>query len=211
MFTGLVQSVGTISAIRERGDYKVLTVAAPIADESIELGESIACDGVCLTVTAATPGAFVVEASAESAARTVLGSYRVGARINLERALRVGDRLGGHFVTGHVDAVGKVSSLTTVGGSLELAVDFDPGYDRLVIEKGSIAISGVSLTVNRVRSGWFSVNVIPHTARETTIVDLHEGHALNLEFDLIGKYVLKAQGLRTGGPLTLEKFIESGW
>lgn len=211
MFTGLVQSVGTISAIRKRGEYSVLTVATPIADDSIELGESIACDGVCLTVIDSSSGAFVVEASAESAGRTILGDYRTGARINLERAVRVGDRLGGHFVTGHVDVVGRVSSLKTVGSSLELAIDFDPQYDRLVIEKGSIAISGVSLTVNRVRSGWFNLNVIPHTARETTINDLKVGDGLNLEFDLIGKYIVKALGQRTSAPLTLEKFIESGW
>ncbi len=211
MFTGLVQSVGTISAIRKRSDYTVLTVSTPIADDTIELGESIACDGTCLTVIGASPGQFVVEASAESAGRTILGSYRTGAGLNLERALRVGDRLGGHFVTGHVDTVGRVSSLKTVGNSLELAVDFDPEYDQLVIEKGSIAISGVSLTVNRVASGWLCVNVIPHTVRETTIEGLRVGDGLNLEFDLIGKYILKAMGQRTGAPLTLEKLIESGW
>lgn len=211
MFTGLVQSVGSISAVRKRGDYTVLTVATPMADDTIELGESIACDGVCLTVIERSSGSFVVEASAESAARTILGGYRTGARINLERALRVGDRLGGHFVSGHVDGVGTVSSLKTVGKSLELAATFDPEYDPLVIEKGSIAISGVSLTVNRVRSGWFSVNVIPHTVRETTIGGLRVEDGLNLEFDLIGKYILKSLGQRKSAPLTLEKLIESGW
>jgi riboflavin synthase len=153
----------------------------------------------------------VVEASAETAARTTVGGYRTGSRVNLERALKVGDRLGGHIVTGHVDEVGTVSSVRTVGRSLELAVGFDRARDRLVIEKGSVALNGVSLTVNRVRSGWLSVNVIPHTAAETTIRDLREGDGINVEFDCVGKYILRSQGMHSGAPLTVKKLRESGW
>jgi len=211
MFTGLVQSVGTVSHVRRRGDYRVLTIASPLADDTIELGESIACDGACLTVIETAAGSFVVEASAESIVRTTLGTLTPGARINLERALRVGDRLGGHFVMGHVDCVGAVSALREVGRSLELALTFDPDHDPLVIEKGSIAVNGVSLTVNRVRSGWLAVNVIPHTARGTTIADLRVGDGLNLEFDCIGKYILKARQTSRGGGVTLEMLTESGW
>lgn len=211
MFTGLIQSVGKLSALNTRGNYRILTVSSTLADKSIELGESIACDGACLTVVKSGRGSFVVEASQETAIRTILDHYRVGCRVNLERALRIGDHLGGHFVMGHVDDVGKVDYLRRIGESLELAVTFDPRHDPLVIGKGSIAISGVSLTINQVRSGWLTVNLIPHTAGETNLSALRAGERVNLEFDMIGKYILKAQGQAASGSLTLDKLKESGW
>jgi len=211
MFTGLIQSVGKLSALGTRSNYRILTIFSPLADDTVALGESIACDGACLTVVETKVGSFVAEASQETARRTILDDYRIGRRINLERALQIGDRLGGHFVMGHVDDVGRVDYLRRIGESLELAVSFDRRHDPLVIEKGSIAISGVSLTVNEVRPGWFSVNLIPHTAGETNLPALRAGERVNLEFDMIGKYILKSQGQATSGSLTLGKFTESGW
>jgi len=211
MFTGLIETVGTIKELRARGDYRILSVACKFANDNPTPGESIACDGACLTVVSIDKELFEVEVSQETARRTILSSYTVGSRINLERALKVGGRLGGHFVSGHVDDTGVVDYVRPVGQSLELAVRFDPHFDKLVIDKGSIAINGVSLTVNACRSGWCGVNLIPFTIKETTLGLLQSGHRVNLEFDMIGKYVLKIQGNRTNNALTREKLIESGW
>ncbi len=212
MFTGLIETVGTIRDLRTRGDYRVLSVAGTFADDSpVVPGESIACDGACLTVASIDKGAFQVEASPETARRTILDSYTVGSRINLERALKAGGRLGGHFVSGHVDDTGVVAYVRPSGQSLELAVSFDRRFDKLVIDKGSIAINGVSLTVNAWRPGWFSVNLIPFTVKGTTLGFLQSGHRVNLEFDMIGKYLLKIQGDGGNNALTREKLIESGW
>ena len=211
MFTGLIETVGTIKELRARGDHRILSVACKFANDNSAPGESIACDGACLTVVSIDKGLFEVEASQETAKRTILSSYTVGSRINLEQALKVGGRLGGHFVSGHVDDTGVVDYVRPIGQSLELAVRFDPHFDKLVIDKGSIAINGVSLTVNACRPGWFNVNLIPFTVKETTLGLLQSGHRVNLEFDMIGKYVLKIQGNRTNNTLTREKLIESGW
>ena len=211
MFTGLIETVGTIKELRTRGDYRILSVAGTFANNDPVSGESIACDGACLTVVSINKGVFEVEASQETAKRTILSSYTAGSRINLERALKVGGRLGGHFVSGHVDDAGVVDYVRPVGQSLDLAVRFDPHFDKLVIDKGSIAINGVSLTVNACRPGWCSVNLIPFTVKETTLGLLRSGHRVNLEFDMIGKYVLKIQGNRTNNALTRDKLIESGW
>ncbi|RKX25378.1 MAG: riboflavin synthase, partial [Candidatus Zixiibacteriota bacterium] len=154
MFTGLIETTGTIEKLTSRGDYTVMTIASSFPHDELVIGESISCDGACLTVIEKAIGGFVVEASHETTARTVLSQYRVGARLNLERALKVGSRLGGHFVSGHVDTVGVVDYIKLVGESIELAVRFDSEFDAWVIEKGSIAINGVSLTINRTSSGW---------------------------------------------------------
>lgn len=211
MFTGLIETVGTIKELRTRGDYRILSVTGAFANDNPAPGESIACDGACLTVISIDKGLFEVEASQETAKRTILNSYTVGSRINLERALKASGRLGGHFVSGHVDDTGVVDYVRPVGQSLELAIRFDPHFDKLVIDKGSIAINGVSLTVNACRPGWFNVNLIPFTIKETTLGLLQSGHRVNLEFDMIGKYVLKIQENRTNNALTRDKLIESGW
>ena len=211
MFTGLIQDVGRVTDLTRRGNYIVMTIATNIDTDDFRMGESVACDGACLTVVNIAKRKFVVEASQETMATTILGDYRTGSHINLERALKVGDRLGGHFVTGHVDDKGMVESLKPVGESLELAVKYNPAFDSLVVEKGSVAINGISLTINRARSGWLSVNLIPFTASETSVAQLKAGQAVNLEFDLVGKYITKYKGLHFSSGLTEDKLKESGW
>lgn len=211
MFTGLIQATGTIAKVVSRGNYTVLTVESPLADGALEDGESVACDGACLTVIASSQGSFDVEASQETTDVTILPKYRPGTSINLERALRVGDRLGGHFVMGHVDDIGRIDYVRPVGRSLEVAVTHRSAYDRLIIPKGSIAINGLSLTVNTVRSGWFSVNLIPHTVGHTTVESWRSGDPVNLEFDMIGKYLERFANNRSRSSLTIDKFIEGGW
>ena len=211
MFTGLIEQVGTIRKIAARRNYKVLTIEPATPFHSVTLGESIACDGSCLTVVSFTKESFVVEASQETAARTTVGEYKTGRRVNLERAMKLGERMGGHMVSGHIDEVGLVDYFRKVGESLELAIKFNPENDHLVIEKGSIAINGVSLTINEVKSGWFSVNLIPHTVKATTLKSIKTGDKANLEFDMIGKYVTKMLGDKKKPNLTAEKLKEYGW
>lgn len=211
MFTGLIENVGSITDIRKRGDYRLLTITAPFKDEPVRIGESIAVDGACLTVVKFATDRFVVEVSSETFDRTILGIYRTGSKVNLERAVRLGDRLGGHLVSGHVDERGKIEAIRCKGGSLEISIRFDSRYDNLVIEKGSIAINGVSLTINSVAPGRLTVNIIPHTARETTSEEMNVGDPVNIEFDMIGKYIVKAQERTRQGTLSVEKLINSGW
>ena len=211
MFTGLIDTVGTIVRMNRRGNYRVLSVRAVFSDGEPIPGESIAVDGACLTVVAAGGDRFDVEASQESAAVTIINGYTAGRRVNLERALKADGRLGGHFVSGHVDGTGIIDQVRSVGESVVLAVKFDNRHDQLVVPKGSIAINGVSLTVNECRKGWLNVNVIPFTMKETTLGNLRPGSQVNLEFDIIGKYVLKQQAGRGPGAITKEKLTESGW
>lgn len=211
MFTGIIETVGRIKRIENRQDYIMLIIASSIDIKTIKTGESIACDGACLTVLDCAADSFSVEASHETQQKTILGNYRRGHSVNLERALRLDDRLGGHFVTGHVDTVGIVESVMQVGRSTELSVSFDPTYDQLVVDKGSIAINGISLTVNAANQGRLSVNLIPHT---TGLIDdwwLKKGSQVNLEFDLIGKYILKSRQAQLSSVLTRDKIINSGW
>ncbi len=211
MFTGLIETIGTIERLTARGNYRVMTVTAASFAEQLTVGESIACDGACLSVVTFDKSTFTVEASQETLARTVLGNYRTGSRINLERALRVGDRLGGHFVAGHVDTVGRISAVEPVGESLRIECGYDARYDSLVIEKGSIAINGVSLTINNCSAGRFDVNLIPLTIAETNLKDLAGNDRVNLEFDMIGKFILKANRSGESGKVTRELLERSGW
>ncbi len=211
MFTGIIETTGTVAAVESRGNYRVLSITAPTVTDGLHVGDSIACDGACLTVVSFNSKTFVVEASQETVGTTVLAGYRVGSKVNLERALKVGDRLGGHFVSGHVDGTGRVDRIRNIGESVELALTFDTGFDELVVDKGSVAINGISLTVNTVRSGWLSVNLIPHTVKVTSLGTLSPGDVVNLEFDIIGKYVIKVTGKTPRERLTKEKLRESGW
>ncbi|MFQ6007978.1 MAG: riboflavin synthase [Candidatus Zixiibacteriota bacterium] len=211
MFTGLVETVGTIKRLRKSGNYRVVSITTELGADELRPGESISCDGACLTVVSVDKNLFVVEASQETARRTILSTYRVGSKVNLERALRADSRLGGHFVTGHIDDTGVVDTVRPGGDSLELAIQYDAKYDNLVIEKGSIAVNGVSLTVNDTRSGWFHVNLIPFTVKKTTLGRLKTGDRVNLEFDMIGKYLQKMKTIPSPNTLSVEKLIESGW
>jgi riboflavin synthase len=195
VFTGLVEDIGTVTRADRRSDALVLTVRpARIDAASLALGESICHDGVCLTVTERGGGTYQVLAGAETLARTTLGHARVGTRYNLERALAAGARLGGHLVAGHVDGTGELMARVDRGANLVLTFRAAPALLRYVVEKGSIAIDGISLTVNRVDGDGFDVAIIPHTAAETTLGARRAGDAVNLEVDVIGKYVEKLLG-----------------
>lgn len=186
MFTGIVSDIGTV--LKRTGTRtRILSHYAP---ESIVLGASIACDGCCLTVAGLDgPGAFEVDVSNETASRTTLGSWREGTRVNLERPLSLGDELGGHLVTGHVDGVATVRARKPDGESVRFSIEAPAELQRFIASKGSVALNGVSLTVNEVEGALFGVNIIPHTLTHTTWGDLKPGDLLNLEVDLLARYV----------------------
>ena len=192
MFTGLVQALGTVRAVTDGHGGRRLRVAEPALAPKLELGESVAVNGACLTVVAREADAFDFEAGPETLAKTALGQLAAGDRVNLERALRVGDLLGGHFVTGHVDCVGQLLEEAVTGDWLTIWFGFPAGeFDALLVGKGSIAVDGVSLTVVDARGDRFSVMLIPHTREHTTLGSKKPGAAVNLEFDLIAKHVQK--------------------
>lgn len=196
MFTGIVQALGTIERIEPRGGDTRLWVAVPgdfLADAAI--GDSIAVAGVCLTAVAFDAARFAADVSTETLACTTLGALGVGNAVNLEKALRLADRLGGHLVSGHVDAVGRVLSVTPDARSQRWTFEAPLALARYIAAKGSICIDGVSLTVNEVEGARFGVNLIPHTVEVTTFHDRRVGDAVNLEVDLVARYV---ERLRTG-------------
>jgi|UniRef100_A0A7C3WRT7 riboflavin synthase len=194
MFTGLVEGTGEIAAITRMAEGLRLAIASPFPASALVLGESVSVSGACLTVVATGAGVFEVEVSPETLAKTTLGLKKARDKVNLERALRVGDRLGGHLVTGHVDGIGVVRERRDGANFFTLGFDFPPPLAPYLIEKGSIAVDGVSLTVNTVQGSHFSVYIIPHTARKTTLAGLKVGDKVNLETDLIGKYVARLLG-----------------
>lgn len=189
MFTGLIEDVGQIDAVAPSEGKTQLTISAALLNDAQPLGASLAVDGVCLTVTSWQPGVVTVDAGPETLARTTLGRVRAGSEVNLERPLRLGDRLGGHMVAGHVDGVARIQRVVPRGDAVDITVDAGEALMRYVVEKGSIAIDGISLTVNRVDRTTFDVSIIPHTQQKTTLTRKTEGAEVNLEVDLIGKYV----------------------
>ncbi len=211
MFTGLIESVGKIQTISSNNDYKVFQIQSDFPHNEFVLGESIACDGACLTVVSFDAQSFTVEASKETADHTIISQYKIGHAINLERAMRLGGRMGGHMVSGHIDCRGKIASLKPVGNSIEITITYDSKFDNLVIEKGSVALNGVSLTINNTSTRKLSVNIIPHTESKTTLSSLKQGDMINIEFDMIGKYIAKALHKEKNKSLTIDKLIESGW
>lgn len=195
MFTGIISDIGRIARIERRGDTRA-RIDTGFAPEGIDIGASIACDGVCLTVIergrdAAGQGWFDVEYSAETVSKTNLGDWAAGRRINLERALRVGDELGGHIVSGHVDGVAVVVSAVAEGDSTRVRFRAPGGLGRFIASKGSVALNGTSLTVNEVEGAEFGVNFIPHTKAHTTWGDVAEGDRVNLEIDTLARYVAR--------------------
>jgi riboflavin synthase len=192
MFTGLVEDIGTVVALERRADAVVALVRpGRIALSELVIGESICHDGACLTVTEITDRGFTVLAGAETLARTTLGQWQVGSRINLERSLRLGDRLGGHWVTGHIDATAALVQRLDRGANLVLQFAPPSALLRYVVVKGSIAVAGVSLTVNTVDDRAFSVAILPHTADNTTLGQVPVEGSVNLEVDLLAKHVEK--------------------
>lgn len=193
MFTGIVSDVGTIAGAEQRADLR-LTVRCGYEMSGIGLGSSICCSGVCLTVVDKGDDWFAADVSAETLARTAPDSWRSGARINLERSLKVGDELGGHFVTGHVDCIGTIVDIRSDGGSNRLVIAIPDRLAALVAAKGSVTLDGVSLTINEVEAGGdgkthFSVNIIPHTGACTTFSQLAISRQLNVEIDVLARYV----------------------
>jgi riboflavin synthase len=208
MFTGLIETVGRLTAVRRRGVNLVFRTAPEAALADVALGESISLDGYCQTVTALVDGAFEVEVSPETVAATTAGRRRVGDRLNVERALRLGDRLGGHWVAGHVDGVGEVTRRDESDGFVRLRVAAPPDILRYCVPKGSIALDGVSLTLNAVDGVGFEVGIVPHTWSATTLHERRVGAKVNLEADLLGKYIEKLLAGRTGGGAALdERFL----
>ena len=192
MFTGIVEDLGAVKGIKRKSKEVVFTFkVGNINLNEVGLGDSIAVNGTCLTVTALSKHTFSVDASHETLAKTNLGKLKVGKSVNLERALKVGDKLGGHIVNGHVDGVGEVVSKRKQGESVEIKFSVPKELSKYIVEKGSVAIDGVSLTVNSVRGNEFVVNIIPYTQEATTFGGLRKRGFVNIECDIIGKYVEK--------------------
>jgi riboflavin synthase len=200
MFTGIVTDVGTVRSAEQRGDLR-LVVETSYNTDGVDLGASIACSGVCLTVVDKGEDWFAVDVSAETISKTAADRWREGARLNLERALRLGDELGGHMVTGHVDAVAEVLGTCREGDSTRVGLRVPRELAPMIAAKGSITLDGASLTVNEVRdaddgSTHFAVNIIPHTAQQTTLGNIEQGQQLNVEIDVLARYLERMMAAR---------------
>ena len=199
MFTGIITDIGTVRSAEQRGDLR-LTIGTGYDTATIDLGASIACSGVCLTVVDKGPDWFAVDVSAESVSRTAPGLWADGVRLNLERALRLGDELGGHLVTGHVDGVGEVIGICPEGASTRIGIRAPADLSPYIAAKGSVTLDGVSLTVNDVcdkdDGTHFSVNIIPHTAAHTTLGEVTAGRPLNIEIDVLARYLKRMADAR---------------
>lgn len=200
MFTGIITDVGAILAVEERGDLHV-RIACGYDTDSIDIGASIACSGACMTVVELGPDWFAIDISHESVSRTAAGRWQVGNKLNLERSLKVGDELGGHIVTGHVDGVGTIVSVAEEGDSHRFEIRASAELAPYLAAKGSIAVDGISLTVNSITdqpdgSTVFSLNIIPHTAAVTTLGAFSAGDSVNLEIDVLARYLGRMEQLR---------------
>jgi len=196
MFTGIVTDVGEVRSVEKRGDTRVV-IATRYDTGTIDIGASIACSGVCLTVVDKGEDWFAVDVSGETLSRSALGQWKAGSPVNLERSLRVGDELGGHIVTGHVDGVAHIVEKRREGDSYRFRFRVDRNLSRFLTEKGSVALDGVSLTVNEVEDGAdatvFGINIIPHTRQHTTFGSAEEGQQVNLEVDVLARYVARLE------------------
>ncbi len=200
MFTGIITDIGSIISAEQRGDLR-LVISTAYDMDSVAIGASIACSGVCLTVVEKAAGWFAVDASAETVSRTAASMWQAGNSLNLERALKVGDELGGHIVTGHVDGVGRIGASDEVGDSWKVTVVAPAALAPFIAAKGSITVDGVSLTVNEVEvhpdsTAHFTLNIIPHTAAMTTLGALPVGREVNLEIDVLARYLKRIEELR---------------
>ncbi len=215
MFTGLIQSVGKVENLNRHGNSASIQIASEIAKEDLQLGESIAVNGVCLTVTDWNDASFTADVSPETLDCTNLGALRPNMQVNLERALRLCDRLGGHLVSGHVDCVATVRRRYRDENAIRFEFSVPPEALRYLVEKGSVAVDGISLTVNNVNENGFSVAIIPHSLDKTTLQGCREGARVNIETDLIGRYVERLMaGKNTAGQghgVSLEFLAKNGF
>ena len=212
MFTGIVEEIGTLRSLRVGEKSAVLDVAASVVPEGAAVGDSILTDGVCLTITGLRPGGFTADVMPETVRRTTLADRRPGDRLNLERALTLQSRLGGHLVSGHIDGVGTVVGVTPEDNALVVEIEAPPAVSDVSVAQGSVAVDGVSLTVVAVEGRRLRVSLIPHTAAATTLGRLAAGARVNLEADLIAKYVYAfVAGRRPEDGLTWEKLAEAGF
>lgn len=213
MFTGLVQQTGILSRLlRDAGGWRLVVECGPWKDGGLEIGESVAVQGVCLTVVSVTGAGFAADLLDETLRRSALGDLRPRSLLNLERALRAGDRMGGHIVQGHIDEKGEVLAVSGAGRDVCLRISCSGPFSAQCVEKGSIAVNGVSLTITGLTDSSVSVNIIPHTWRETSLRELSRGSFANLESDIIGKYVVRRLGAtRPGTGVTLRKLEDAGF
>jgi riboflavin synthase len=212
MFTGLIEDTGRITAIARRGAAAVLSLTTALTVSEIAIGDSLAVNGACLTVTAKTGTTLTFDISPETNASTTIRGLRVGSSVNLERALRLGERLGGHIVTGHIDCIGQLARSSETDRNRVLEFTLPAENARYLITKGSIAINGISLTVNSVTANGFSVNIIPLTQFATTLSGLKAGDEVNIETDIIGKYVERLTApWKQGRGLSIETLAENGF
>ena len=198
MFTGIVEEIGEIKNIQHGAKSAKLTIKGDVVFQDAKLGDSIAVNGVCLTVTGISGKTFTADVMAESMRRTALGGLHAGSRVNLERAMSANGRFGGHIVSGHIDGTGTVQELKREDNAVWVTIKTEPHILKYIIEKGSIAIDGISLTVAYVDDSVFKVSIIPHTAKETTLLDKIPGDMVNLENDVIGKYIDKLLNFSSG-------------
>lgn len=218
MFTGIIEKMGVVRGMIRKGEDARLEVETGLDVKDVRVGDSISVNGACLTVVAMTGRGFTADVSAETLSRTNLGTLKAGDRLNLEKSLRLNDFLGGHMVLGHVDALGKIFEKKVRANSIVFGVEVDERLARYIVEKGSVAVDGISLTVNECKNNRFYVNIIPHTVRETTLGFKKAGDAVNIETDILGKYVEKLlqhdQGREAGEPrkgLDLKFLAEQGY
>lgn len=212
MFTGLIETVGRVTVCQKRGAAAILTVATSLPLSEIAIGDSVAVNGACLTVTAKHEATLTFDVSPESLAGTTIEGVRSGQGVNLERAMRLGDRMGGHIVTGHIDCIGKLLKSSENSGNRVLEFTIPPGHARYLVQKGSVTIDGISLTVNTVSPVGFSVNIIPLTYASTTLAQLKIGDRVNIETDIIGKYVERLTSpWKQDGGLSMKTLAENGF
>ncbi|MBW2558566.1 MAG: riboflavin synthase [Deltaproteobacteria bacterium] len=202
MFTGIIESTGIVKRTARRGEDVLLSISTSMGLNDVTVGDSVAVSGACLTVVEVADGSFSADVSAETLARTTLKALKIGDRVNLEKALKLNSFLGGHFVLGHVDCVGDIREKKEKSNSIILVVEIGEEQGRYIVQKGSVTVDGISLTVNKYEKNRFYVNIIPHTARETTLGSKKAGDHVNVETDILGKYVEKFvrpdRGIDTG-------------
>ncbi len=220
MFTGIIEEKGTVAAVRKGNVSSKITFRASVVLSDIHEGDSIAVNGVCLTATDITDSTFTADVMAETMRRSSLGSLKPGDCVNMERAMLCGGRFGGHIVSGHIDGTGKIVSMKREENAVWVTVAAGSSIMKYIVEKGSVALDGISLTVASVTDNDFKVSIIPHTASETTLLSKQPGNLINIECDMIGKYVEKLMGLNpesTGNPvdntsrITREMLIRNGF